>query len=91
MLNGYRLIVRNYKAEIVEFATKSIVTMPDDSKVYLIHTKYGDEYVSEKELSKDRESFEQECAEINKALEKAQRGGLDGAERSIYKPRPNRS
>ena len=91
MLNGYCLIVKDYKAEIVEFATKSIITMPDDSKVYLICTKYGDEYVSERELSANKETFERECAEINVSLEKAQRGGLDGAERSIYKPRPHRS
>ena len=64
--------------------------MPDDSKLYLIHTKFGDEYVKEKELSKSKESFEKECAEINESLQKVQKGDLDGAERSLYKPRQHR-
>lgn len=68
MLNGYCLIVKDYKAEIVEFQTRTIITMPDDSKLYLIHTKYGDEYFNEKDLSSTKERFITECEELNKTL-----------------------
>lgn len=87
MRQGYCLLVRDYKAEIVEFTTKTILQMPDGSKLYLINTKFGDDYVNERELSESRERFEKECAELNEALSKSQRGGLDGAERSLYQPR----
>ena len=35
MLKGYCIMVRDYKAEIVEFTTLTIATMPDESKLYL--------------------------------------------------------
>lgn len=75
MLNGYCLMVKDYKAEIVEFATISIINMPDDSKTYLIQTKYGAEYRKESELSETKEVFEKECADINESFQKAQNRG----------------
>ena len=86
MLNGYCLIARDYKAEIVEFQTLSIVNMPDDSKLYLVHTKYGDDYMSESDLSPTRERFEEECKAINESFAKI-KGDERGAEKRIYKPR----
>ena len=90
MLNGYCLMVRNYKAEIVEFSTESIINMPDGSKLYLIHTKFGDEYMNEKDLSPTKERFIKDCEDLNKSLAKAQEGVKLGIERSIYKPRQHR-
>lgn len=84
MLNGYCLIARDYKAEIVEFATMSIINTPDNGKLYLIHTKYGDEYRKEDELSPTRERFEKECEEINKSFAKI-KGDANG--KSIYHKR----
>ena len=75
MLNGYLISVRDYKAEIIEFATLSIVNMPDGSKLHLIHTKYGDDYHAESELHETREELEKECAELNESLSKAQNRG----------------
>ena len=89
MLNGYCLIVRDYKAEIVEFATKSIVNMPDGSSLYLIHTKYGDDYYNEHDLSPTKEVFEKECEELNITLSKL-KGDNSGTEKLIYKPRQHR-
>jgi len=68
MKNGYLIIVRDYVAEICEFETITIITMPDNSKLYFIHTKYGDDYYQEEDLSATREKLEKECNELNKAL-----------------------
>lgn len=88
MLNGYCLIARNYKAEIVEFATLSTITMPDDSVLYLVRTKYGDDYMNEKDLSPTKDRFEEECERLNKALAGLKEGDKDfGLEKRIYKPR----
>lgn len=86
MLNGYCLVVKDYKAEIVEFSTLSIITMPDNSKLYLIHTKYGDEYRHEKELSPTRDKFEKECRELNEAFARLQQKGNKSG-KGLYKPR----
>lgn len=83
MKHGYCLIVRDYVAEIVEFTTITIIAMPDETKLYFIHTKYGDDYYKEGDLSPTRERFEQECADLNKTL-----SATKGAnEKSIYKVR----
>lgn len=87
MLNGYCLIVRDYKAEIVEFSTISIITMPDGSKLYLIHTKFGDEYMKESDLSPTKEKFEKDCADLNKTLSGIKKGDEIGIAKRIYKPR----
>ena len=87
MLKGYCIMVRDYKAEIVEFTTLTIATMPDESKLYLIHTKFGNDYFSERDLRQSREELEKECAELNKALSKAKEGGKVGVKKGIYKPR----
>ena len=47
MKNGFVIIVKDYKAEICEFTTLTVITMPDGSKLYFVHTKYGDEYFKE--------------------------------------------
>lgn len=87
MLSGYCIMVKDYKAEVVEFTTLTVITMPDQSKLHLIHTKYGDDYFSERELRQSREQLDKECAELNEALAKAQGGGSLGTEKGIYKPR----
>ena len=86
MLNGYCLIAKDYKAEIVEFSTLSIITMPDSSKLYLIHTKYGDEYKHENELSPTREKFEKDCQQLNEVFTKLKQKG-DNHGKGVYKPR----
>lgn len=84
MLNGYCLIVRDYKAEICEFVTHQTFTMPDDSKLFYVQTKYGFDYFNEKEVHQTREELVEECEQLNKALVK---GGTGGKEKSLYKPR----
>lgn len=84
MLNGYCIVAKDYKAEIVEFATLSIINTPDGGKIYLIHTKYGDDYRKESELSPTREKFEKECEEINKSFDRIKR---DKSGKSIYHKR----
>ena len=86
MRSGYCLIVRDYKAEIVEFVTKNITTMPDGSKLYLVHTKFGDDYYHESDLSPTKEVYEKECEELNITLSKI-KGDNGGTEKRIYKPR----
>ena len=71
MKHGFVIIARDYIAEICEFETLSIIAMPDNTKLYFIHTKYGDDYFQERELSPTKEKLEKECEELNKAL----RGG----------------
>lgn len=68
MRKGYLIIVKNYKAEIVEFKTISVVNTPDNIRLYYVHTKYGDDYFKECELKPTRKILEQECEEMNKAL-----------------------
>lgn len=87
MLNGYCIIAKDYNAEIVEFSTLSIITMPDMSKLYFIHTKYGDDYKHEKELSPTREELEKECKELNESFQRVKKGAGDKHGKSVYKPR----
>ena len=68
MKHGYVIIVRNYIAEICEFETLTVVQMPDNTRLYFIHTKYGEDYYQEDNLSATREGLEKECEELNKAL-----------------------
>ena len=68
MKHGYVIIARDYVAEICEFETLTVIQMPDGTKLYFIHTKFGDDYFPEENLSATRESLEEECAELNKAL-----------------------
>lgn len=90
MLNGYCLIAKDYKAEVVEFATLSTITMPDDSVLYFVRTKYGDEYMNEKDLSPTREKFDKECEELNKTFQRLKEGEKNfGNEKRIYHQRPN--
>ena len=84
---GFCLLVRDYKAQIVEFTTKSITTMPDNSKIYLIHTKFGDDYVNESELSPTKDRFINECEELNHSLSRLQNGGNNGVKARLCKPR----
>lgn len=71
MDKGYVIIVKDYKAEICEFITIAIGNMPDNSKLYFVHTKYGDDYFNEQELKANRTDLEKECDELNKVLEKS--------------------
>ena len=80
MKHGYIIIARDYVAEICEFETITILKMPDDSKLYLIHTKYGDEYYPEGDLSETREKLIGECEALNKALS----GAKNGRKGSVY-------
>lgn len=84
MKHGYVIKVINNVAEICEFETITILTMPDGSKLYCIHTKYGDEYYPERDLSESREKLIGECESLNKALAGATN------ERSVYKVRRQR-
>lgn len=74
MKHGYVIIARDYKAEICEFETLTIIAMPDKTRLYFIHTKYGDEYFQESELSATRESLVEECEALNKALLRGHNG-----------------
>lgn len=76
MEKGFVIIVKDYKAEIVEFFTLKIISMPDGSRIYYVITKYGNEYFKETDLSTTRESLEQECSAMNEAL-----GKVHGASR----------
>lgn len=90
MLNGYCLVVRDYKAEIVEFATLSVITMPDESKLYLVRTKYGDDYMNEGDLSPTKDKFVAECESLNRTLAKVKEGEKNfGNEKRVYHQRPN--
>jgi hypothetical protein len=79
MKNGFVIIVKDYKAEICEFTTLTVITMPDGSKLYFVHTKYGDEYFKEMDLRANRSELEKECEAMNKAL-----GGLNGRNKGSY-------
>ena len=70
MKHGYVIIVKDYVAEICEFTTLTIVNMPDDSKLYFIHTKFGDDYFQEGDLKNNKECLMKECEDLNRALRK---------------------
>ncbi len=68
MKHGYVIIAKDYKAEICEFETLTVINMPDGTKLYFVHTKYGDNYFSEGDLRPARSDLEKECREMNEAL-----------------------
>lgn len=68
MPKGYVIIVRDYVAEICEFTTLSIEELPDGSRLYYVHTKYGDDYYKEDELSPIRKALEEEYNQICSSL-----------------------
>lgn len=78
MRQGFLIYVKDYKAEIVEFTTLQIYSMPDGTKNYFVHTKHGDEFFYESDLHSSRSELEQECEELNKAL-----GGKHGQPKSV--------
>ena len=83
MKHGYVIIVKDYVAEICEFETLTVIAMPDDSRLYFIHTKHGDDYFNERDLRANRSDLEHECEELNKAL----RESHERTKTSVYKAR----
>lgn len=71
MKHGYLIIVKDYKAEIVEFQTLTIIMMPDETRMYFVQTKYGEGYYNERDLRATSEELEQDCEDMNKALQRA--------------------
>lgn len=70
MKHGYVIIAKDYVAEICEFETITVIAMPDDSKLYFVHTKYGDNYFNESDLKASKSELEKECNELNEALKR---------------------
>lgn len=70
MREGYVIVVRNYKAEIVRFVTMKEIIMPDSSKLYYVHTKYGNEYFKESDLFETEEELVAECEQLNDAMKR---------------------
>ena len=63
-------VVRNYNAEIVKFVTMKEIIMPDSSKLYYVHTKYGNEYFKESDLFETEEELVAECEQLNDAMKR---------------------
>ena len=70
MREGYVIVVRNYNAEIVRFVTMKEIIMPDSSKLYYVHTKYGNEYFKESDLFETKEELVEECKQLNDAMKR---------------------
>ena len=70
MREGYVIVVRNYNAEIVKFVTMKEIIMPDSSKLYYVHTKYGNEYFKESDLFETEEELVAECEQLNDAMKR---------------------
>ncbi len=70
MREGYVIVVKNYKAEIVRFVTMKEIIMPDSSKLYYVHTKYGNEYFKESDLFETEEELVTECEQLNDAMKR---------------------
>lgn len=70
MREGYVIVVRNYNAEIVRFVTMKEIIMPDSSKLYYVHTKYGNEYFKESDLFETEEELVVECKQLNDAMKR---------------------
>lgn len=70
MREGYVIVVRNYNAEIVKFVTMKEIIMPDSSKLYYVHTKYGNEYFKESDLFETEEELVEECEQLNDAMKR---------------------
>lgn len=79
-MNGYTIAIKDYKAEICECNVIQIINMPDNSKIYHISTKYGENYVKEGDVSPIKKVLEKQCEELNKALKKSE--GTRGAKRN---------
>lgn len=70
MREGYVIVVRNYNAEIVKFVTMKEIIMPDSSKLYYVHTKYGNEYFKESDLFETEAELVAECEQLNDAMKR---------------------
>ena len=84
MIKGYVIIVRDYVAEVCEFTTLQIIDTPDGIKLYYVHTKYGDNYFKESELSPIRKPLLEQCEELNKELEKVRGKSIEGRKNKIH-------
>lgn len=73
MREGYVIVVKNYNAEIVRFVTMKEIIMPDSSKLYYVHTKYGNEYFKESDLFETEEELVVECKQLNDAMKRINR------------------
>ena len=83
LYNGHCIIVKDYKAEIVEFNTVTVIRTPDGGNKYLVATKYGEEYFNEDELSQSMDKLTKDCNALNEALQKVR--GNNGTKRSLNK------
>lgn len=70
MREGYVIVVKDYNAEIVRFVTMKEIVMPDSSKLYYVHTKYGNEYFKESDLFETEEELVVECKQLNDAMKR---------------------
>lgn len=75
MHKGYVIIIRDYIAEICEFTTIEIINAPDDTKIYHVTTKYGEDYFKESEISPIKKALEKQCDEMNIALSGVKNAG----------------
>lgn len=73
MREGYVIVVKDYNAEIVRFVTMKEIIMPDSSKLYYVHTKYGNEYFKESDLFETEEELIVECKQLNDAMKRINR------------------
>jgi hypothetical protein len=73
MREGYVIVVKDYNAEIVRFVTMKEIIMPDSSKLYYVHTKYGNEYFKESDLFETEEELVVECKQLNDAMKRINR------------------
>ena len=73
MREGYVIVVKDYNAEIVRFVTMKVIIMPDSSKLYYVHTKYGNEYFKESDLFETEEELVVECKQLNDAMKRINR------------------
>ena len=81
---GYYIIVKDYIAEIVEFRTIEIINTPDDTHIYHIDTKYGEDFVEESRLKPIRKMLEEECKQLNEAMGKSRGAGVERSGHKIY-------
>lgn len=76
-MKAYTIVARDYKAEIVELEILTTVKMPDNSNLHFAHSKFGDDYYSDRDIKYNPRDLEADCIEMNKALAKCE--GLDSA------------
>lgn len=72
MREGYVIIAKDYRAEIVKFVTMKEIIMPDESKLYYVHTKYGNDYFKETDLFQSEEELIEECKQLNDAMKRVE-------------------